>query len=224
MGPVAYSPYPYPPPPPPPPKRETPGWVWLLVTLGVIAAVLLFFGGCVAVLSSDTSTDSAASSPTPSTTAESVRDDAATSTAPPTAARPSVSGPTTGQMNTPIADGTYATFSVSSVETGIPSVGDYLTDNAQGAFTIVTVSVTNTSTKPIRFTASQQHVRDANNRVFEVDSSATFTANDDASWINEINPGNSVTVRLVYDMPPNASPATISLRASGGRPIMVALR
>ncbi|MFW0793313.1 DUF4352 domain-containing protein [Gordonia sp. CPCC 205515] len=127
-------------------------------------------------------------------------------------------------MNTPIADGASATFLVSAVETGVPSVGDFLTDKAQGAYTIVTVAVTNTSDNAIDFDAHQQFIRDANNRAFQVDTSATSLASDDnAGAYNAINPGNSVTVRLAFDMPVGVDPATISLRASGGRPVQVAL-
>ena len=128
-------------------------------------------------------------------------------------------------MNTPVSDGAAGNFVVTSVETGIPSVGDYLTDTAQGAFTIITVTVTNTSNHSIDFNASEQHVRDSSNRVFRVDGSATSLASDgDAGWFNDINPGNSVTVRLVFDMPAGTTPATIALRASGGRPALVALQ
>lgn len=60
-------------------------------------------------------------------------------------------------MNTPVSDGAAGSSVVTSVETGIPSVGDYLTDTAQGAFTIITVTVTNTSNHSIDFNASEQH-------------------------------------------------------------------
>ncbi|MDH3013852.1 DUF4352 domain-containing protein [Gordonia alkanivorans] len=155
----------------------------------------------------------------------SVRSTEASANTPPA---PTQAAPTTrkevGRMNTPVSDGAAGSFVVTSVETGIPSVGDYLTDTAQGAFTIITVTVTNTSNHSIDFNASEQHVRDASNRVFRVDGSATSLASDgDAGWFNDINPGNSVTVRLVFDMPRGTTPATIALRASGGRPALVAL-
>ena len=198
-------------------------WVWLLVGFAVLVIGLVMLGGCVALLTAGSSSDN--NSTTTSTTPAARADSAEATPRPSPSPQAIPTTPTPGRMNTPISDGAAGSFVVSSVETGIPSVGEYLTDTAQGAFAIITVTVTNTSNHSIDFNASEQHVRDANNRVFRVDGSATSMASDgDAGWFNDINPGNSVTVRLVYDMPKDAVPATISLRASGGRPALVALR
>lgn len=210
---MAYSPY------PPPRKADTPAWVWLLVAAGVIVAVLVFFGGCAALLSSASDEHSTSSSSTTTTvTGSHVH---ASSTA---LIAPTTTAPTSGRMNNPIPDGGFATFTVDGLETGVPAVGEYFIETAQGIYTIITVTVSNTSNRSIRFTTSQQHVRDASNRQFQVDDAATFMANDDTSWVNEVNPGNSVTVRLVFDMPRGVAATTISLRASGGRPVSVALQ
>jgi len=119
-------------------------------------------------------------------------------------------------LNTPIRDGKFE-FVVRSVEPGLSEVGDnpFLNQKAQGQFVIVTLSVQNIGDRPQGFSPSNQKLFDTEGRSFETDTSAQIALdnNDIAVWDN-INPGNTVDVSLVYDMPVGAVPASIELHDS----------
>ncbi len=211
--------YPSPPPagsqpfqPQLPRRSGPPWWAWLLIA-GASVMAFLMMAGCLAVVaSSDSSTESEQSTSRSGITSKPQQSSVEK--------RPA----TTPGMNVAVPDGSSARFEVLELRTGLASVGSVLTETAQGVFNVVVVRVANTSEHPIEFTTSQQFVRDSGGRVFDVDSSATAYANDEASWFNKINPGNAIVVELVFDMPTGVQPATIFLRASGGRPVTVALR
>ncbi|MCX2966353.1 DUF4352 domain-containing protein [Gordonia aquimaris] len=216
---MGYSPYPT-------PNGSRPSArVWLWVAVGITVMAIFFVGGCVAVFSSDADSENVSRSAAVDV-AQSFGNEAANTIAAPSssAALLPPQRATTGRVSVPIPDGSFTTFTVLSVETGIASVGDFVSQPAQGEFAILTVTVANTSSHPITFRTSQQQVRDGGGRVFDVDGSATVFENDALSWNNEINPGNQITARLVFDMPAEVEPSTVSLRASGGRPVTVALR
>lgn len=213
--------YPSGPPPhraaPPPHQSGLPGWAWALI--GVGAAVVVLFALLLAI--------GLAAAPDTATSASTTSSPARGGAAPEAAAPPKVTQPTatsTAAMRKPVSDGAFAQFEVTGVQTGLASVGDFLTESAQGVYVLIDVTITNTSSSPISFSLSQQVVRDAGGRAYQIDSSATVVANDNTSWITDINPGNSVHAVLVVDVPPTAVPASISLRASGGRPVTIALR
>ena len=119
-------------------------------------------------------------------------------------------------LNTPVRDGKFE-FVVCSVEPGLSEVGDnpFLNQKAQGQFVIVTLSVQNIGDRPQGFSPSNQKLFDTEGRSFETDTSAQIALdnNDIAVWDN-INPGNTVDVSLVYDMPVDAVPASIELHDS----------
>lgn len=120
------------------------------------------------------------------------------------------------KIGTPVRDGKFE-FVVSSVEPGQQSVGDnpYLTEKAQGQFVVVAITVKNTSDKPQSFSPTNQKLFDTSNRSFESDSMAQIAlgGSDIPVWDN-INPGNTVNVKLVFDMPTDATPGSIELHDS----------
>lgn len=118
-------------------------------------------------------------------------------------------------MNTPVRDGKFE-FVVTDVESGLSSIGDnpYLTEKAQGQFVIVTMTVQNTSDQPKSLSPSDQEMYDAKGRKFSADTSAAFSLDTDVTIWDEINPGNTVTMRVVFDMPTDAVPAEIDLHDS----------
>ncbi|WP_454163073.1 DUF4352 domain-containing protein [Gordonia iterans] len=119
-------------------------------------------------------------------------------------------------LNTPVRDGKFE-FVVTGVESGVSEVGDneFLTEKAQGQFVIVTMTVKNIGDKSQSFSPSEQKLKDTDGRTFETDSSAQIAlgGTDIAVW-DKVNPGNTVTVKLVYDMPSGAKPATLELHDS----------
>ncbi|MBM7277393.1 DUF4352 domain-containing protein [Gordonia rubripertincta] len=119
-------------------------------------------------------------------------------------------------LNTPVRDGKFE-FVVTNVESGLSSVGDneFLTAEAQGQFVVVTMTVNNTSKEPKDFSPTNQKLVDTEGRSFEPDTTAQiYLGGSDIPVWDNVNPGNTVEVKVVYDMPVDAKPASIELHDS----------
>ncbi|GAC57631.1 hypothetical protein GOHSU_22_00910 [Gordonia hirsuta DSM 44140 = NBRC 16056] len=199
FGPTPGQPYP-PIQPTAAPKKNKKKWPWIvgaLVVLGIIIGAVS--GG------EEASTGSSSSTGSGSADTNSGSD--------------GTGGSDTGGdagLNAPVRDGKFE-FVVTGVESGLSTVGtnEFLAQKAQGQFVVVTMTVQNTSDKPQSFSPSNQKLKDAAGRTFETDSSAQIALDDTdiAVWDN-INPGNTVTVKLVFDMPADAQPASLELHDS----------
>ncbi|SUE15753.1 membrane protein [Rhodococcus gordoniae] len=121
----------------------------------------------------------------------------------------------TATMNTPVRDGKFE-FVVNGVETGISTLGDnpYLAKEAQGQFVIVTMTVSNISDQPKSLSPSDQKLVDEQGRTFGPDTSAALNLDSDVPIWDKINPGNTVTMPVVFDMPVDAVPTAIELHDS----------
>ncbi|MEU5841575.1 DUF4352 domain-containing protein [Rhodococcus sp. NPDC047139] len=121
----------------------------------------------------------------------------------------------TATMNTPVRDGKFE-FVVTGVEAGVSTLGDnpYLAAEAQGQFVIVTMTVSNISDQPKGLSPSDQKLIDEQGRTFSPDTSAALNLDSDVSFWDEINPGNTVTMPVVFDMPVDAVPTAIELHDS----------
>ncbi|MGV9799251.1 DUF4352 domain-containing protein [Mycobacterium sp. NPDC003449] len=179
-------------PPPPPAKKRK----WPLIIGGAIAlliAVSAFSGGDKKEQASPSHIAAAAPAPTDQP-----------------------QEPASATLNSPVRDGKFE-FVVKSVQPGLAEVGDnpFLNQKAQGQFVIVTLSVRNIGDEAQGFSPSNQKVFDTEGRSFESDASAQIAlgSSDIPVWDN-INPGNTVDVKLVYDMPQGAVPAGIELHDS----------
>ncbi|MFF0487502.1 DUF4352 domain-containing protein [Nocardia sp. NPDC004068] len=192
----------------PPKKGAGPGRV-LLIVLGVIILGCFGFGVIGAMVGGkDTKTASSATArPAP---AAAQADNQGTNAAPPPKQEAALPG-----LNTPVRDGKFE-FVVTNVETGLKVVGDnpFLRRTAQGAYTIVTMTVTNTSDKPHGFSPSDQYVFDQSGRKFENDGAAAINLQPDTSLYASVNPGNKVTAQVVFDLPADAVPRYIVLHDS----------
>lgn len=187
----------------PPPKKKSSGGKIALI---VVAAIVGFcgLGGIIAAVNggddkkSDKTATSAAVEPG--------------SSAAPQAGKPAAGLP---GLNTPVRDGKFE-FVVTEIRVGLSEVGDnpYLQRKAQGAFTIVSMTVKNTSDKPQGFSASAQYLFDAQNRKFENDTMAAINLQADTSMFASVNPGNSVTAQVVFDLPAGAVPSHLVLHDS----------
>ncbi|UYP18748.1 DUF4352 domain-containing protein [Rhodococcus sp. Z13] len=122
---------------------------------------------------------------------------------------------TTAAIGTPVRDGKFE-FVVKGVETGLSSLGDnpFLAEEAQGQFVIVTMTVTNISDEPKGLSPSDQKLVDTEGRTFSPDTSAALNLETDVAFWDKINPGNTVTMPVVFDMPTDAIPAEIELHDS----------
>ncbi len=85
--------------------------------------------------------------------------------------------------------------------------------------------LTNISNEPQTFFGSVQTTTDAQGRKFEPDSAAAFYLKDSKSLFEKINPGNSVTGTVVFDIPKDATLVEMELHDgafSGGVKVKLA--
>lgn len=123
---------------------------------------------------------------------------------------------TTAKLNEVARDGKFE-FTVTSVECGKTSAGtnQYLQKQAQGQFCFVNVTVKNIGNEAQTFDSSSQYLYDAANAKFSADGTASLYANPEGStFLNQINPGNSVSGILVFDLPKDKTPVTAELHDS----------
>lgn len=116
----------------------------------------------------------------------------------------------------PVRDGKFE-FTVTSIETGVTSVGDgdFLTAEPQGTFTLVNMTVANIGDEPQTFFDSNQEGVDDQGRELAPDTSAGLYANEAAQgFIEEINPGNSINVIVVFDVAAGIELASIIVHDS----------
>jgi len=124
---------------------------------------------------------------------------------------PEASAPGVG---TAVRDGKFE-FTVTAVEPGVARVGDELLGvDAQGQFVLVHVTVTNIGDEAQMFDASSQKLFDAQGREHSADSTAGIYLGDANSFLNDINPGNSIEGVVIFDVPVDAVPASIELHDS----------
>ncbi|MGW9567554.1 DUF4352 domain-containing protein [Rhodococcus hoagii] len=197
---------------PQPPQKKSKKWPWIV---GAIAAVVVI--GAVSGGGDDEKKTVTAPAPadvaavggaTPAASAPASAPEPAPAPAP--APKKTVPG-----MGTPVRDGKFE-FVVTDVATGLSTVGDnpFLTEKAQGQFVIVTMTVQNTADKPKGLSPSDQEMYDTQGRKFTADTMAGIALGSDVSVWDEINPGNKVTMKVVFDMPADAVPAEIELHDS----------
>ncbi|QIN29936.1 DUF4352 domain-containing protein [Brevibacterium luteolum] len=112
---------------------------------------------------------------------------------------------TYGIGDTVEADGWEIT--VSSVEDGISTVGDeFLNAQAQGQFVTVKMSVKNTSSSPEYFFEDSIKLADDAGNTYASDSEAGIYAGEDSLLLEEINPGNTASGTIVFDVPADVTP------------------
>lgn len=101
-----------------------------------------------------------------------------------------------------VVDGKFA-FIVDEVSTS-PTFGD---THARGVWSILSMAVRNIGTEPRLFEMGAQSLRDSDGR----GHSATLM---EPAWVNKVDPGLQVSVRLAFDVPPGVRPRQIVLRES----------
>jgi hypothetical protein len=120
-----------------------------------------------------------------------------------------------GKMNAPITDGTFQ-FTVTGMKCGVAQVGDeVLNQRAQGQYCLIDVSVKNVGKSAEIFTDISQTAYDESGNQYSADSGAGVYANKErATFLQQINPGNTVTGQLVFDVPRGAKLTSIVLHES----------
>jgi hypothetical protein len=119
-----------------------------------------------------------------------------------------------GQVGRPAKDGKFQ-FTVTGQSCGAKSVGGEYGQKAQGQFCFVDVQVKNVGTSAEIFNDSSQKGYDAKGVEYSVNSGAAVYANKDYStFLEQINPGNTVRGKLVFDMPAGTKLASVVVHES----------
>lgn len=120
------------------------------------------------------------------------------------------------KIGEPVRDGKFE-FVVKSVTCGKSSVGtnQYLTKEAQGQFCLMDLTVKNIGDQQQLFAESAQKLLNADGMQYSSDSVASlYNSNNSDTWLNQINPGNSVQGVIVFDIPKDQVPASAELHDS----------
>lgn len=114
-----------------------------------------------------------------------------------------------------VVDGKFE-FTVTAVKCGIKSVGTkYLNAKAQGQFCQVSLTIKNIGDEAQTMFADNQKAFDGKGREFETDTaSMIYLKNGSETWLNEINPGNTVKGALLFDISKDTTLETIELHDS----------
>lgn len=114
----------------------------------------------------------------------------------------------------PVRDGKFE-FTVTKVEPGVKEIGDeFLSQGAQGQFVLVHLTVENIGDESQYFDGNNVTAYDAKNREFAADTEAAIYLDDANSFLNEINPGNSVQSVVVFDVPTDVKLSQLELHDS----------
>lgn len=117
-------------------------------------------------------------------------------------------------IGTEVRDGKFA-FTVSNIKCGVSKVGSgSFSAKAQGQYCVVTMNVTNVGDEPQTFFGSNQKLFDTQGREFASDTTADLYDSDSQTWLKDINPGNSLTGKVYFDVPKDAEIASIELHDS----------
>lgn len=105
--------------------------------------------------------------------------------------------------STPVQDGKLE-FSVLDVRRGVPEIGDpyFGTSPNTGTYTVVTLSVRNTSSEYVTFDGSYVVGVDAQGDTIPSDREAQYYANDDgAGMLSTLSPGQEIHTSVAFDTP-----------------------
>lgn len=107
-------------------------------------------------------------------------------------------------------------FVVGSVNCGRTTVGsEYLTKKAQGQFCLMDITVKNIGDVQQVFFEANQKLLSSDGMQYSSDSVASlYNSNNTDTWLNPINPGNSIHGVIVFDIPAGQIPANAELHDS----------
>jgi Telomeric repeat-binding factor 2. len=142
-------------------------------------------------------------------------DSAQPSQSPSPSPTPSPEPPPPPRVGDPVRDGVFE-FVVHDVTCGVPSVGPELIGmKAEGQYCIIDLTVTNVGSVPGIFTDTAQYVTTADGTRRNANSTAGLWANEGIHvWINLVDQGDSVSGKLVFDIPVDTTIETIELHDS----------
>jgi hypothetical protein len=113
----------------------------------------------------------------------------------------------------PAADGKFS-FVVTGIDCSLTQVGNqYLNKQAQGTFCVVDLTVSNIGDKAQSFFGDNATLL-ADGKEFSADSEAAIYMDESSSLYEEINPGNSLASKVVFDVPAGTTPTAVELHDS----------
>jgi hypothetical protein len=120
-----------------------------------------------------------------------------------------------GEMGKASTDGKFQ-FTVTDMKCGLKKVGtEFLNTTAQGAFCQIDVTVKNVGTSAEIFDGGSQKALDAKGTEFSYDSEASLYVNDqNQTFLEQINPGNTVKGKLMFDVPEGTKLTAVVLHES----------
>ena len=121
------------------------------------------------------------------------------------------------KLNQPANDGKFQ-FTVTSVKCGQPSVSSadgYITKTAQGQYCLVNITANNIGDQSQTLDSTSQYLYDSSNKKYSSDDEATIDISPtDNTFFNAINPGNTVSGTVVFDLPKGVTPTVAELHDS----------
>lgn len=192
----------WPPQPMPPAKKKRGPLTWLAAAVGTVVALCAVIGIIGALTGDPDNTDNAATSA-----------DVGGGTGAKTEAAKAPTKKAAG-IGDKVRDGKFE-FVVTGMDCSKSKVGNqYLSAKAQGKFCIIGITVTNIGEEAQLFTGGEQ-LAYAGKTEFKNDSAAELYANSDSqTFLEEINPGNSVEGNLIFDVPKKTTLTEIELHDS----------
>ena len=140
--------------------------------------------------------------------------DGGKATEPTAAAEEPAAEPALPGVGDAVRDGKFE-FTVTEVEPGVQEIGDeFLSQEAQGQFVLVHLTVENIGDESQYFDGNNVTGYDAKKREFAADTEAAIYLDDSNSFLNEINPGNSVQGVVVFDVPADVELSQLELHDS----------
>lgn len=185
---------------------------------GIVLSVLgLLIGiGIVSALTSgdDSGSDGAQAPVVQQQETDDDKADGGAATEPTKAAEEPATEPALPGVGDSVRDGKFE-FTVTQVEPGVQEIGDeFLSQEAQGQFVLVHLTVENIGNESQYFDGNNVTAYDAKNREFAADTEAAIYLDDSNSFLNEINPGNSVKGVVVFDVPADVKLSQLELHDS----------
>ena len=181
------------------PQKRSRGRTFALGCLGLVG-VLFLIGIIAAIVGGGDDGSQTASNATSGTTREPTRTTEAKTEAP--------------GIGTPVRDGKFE-FTVRKVECGKSKIGSSGIDkNAQGQFCLVYLKVENIGKESQLLDGGNQYLFGPGGQRFDADSEAAVYLDQAQTFLNEINPGNTVNGIVVFDIPKSVKPAKIELHDS----------
>lgn len=121
--------------------------------------------------------------------------------------------PAAAGVGDPVEAGDFE-ITVVSVETGVERVGDeYFYEDASGQFVLVDLTVKNLTDSPSTFWEDSLRLTDPEGREYSTDFEAQFTIAGESDFLTleEINPGNTASGVLIFDLPEGVTPDALSI-------------